>query len=129
MQGDLVKKLFVAVLLSLAFGAAAYAQDASGNQFFAWNQTAPVLADAQAYTYKYYPDGSSTGVTFTGVVCTGTTSPFTCTAAIPAFTPGNHSITLTAANAAGESVQSAPFAFRFVVTPGTPSGLRIVNSR
>lgn len=113
-------------LFILLFPAALAAQPpGSSNQRFTFDQAAPVLADAQAYTYRYYPDGATTGITFTGVTCTGTASPFVCSVLIPAFTPGNHSITLTAANVAGESAKSSPFAFVFVVTPSVPANIRI----
>jgi hypothetical protein len=98
---------------------------ASANQKFAWDQVALDLAEAQGYTYKYYPDGSTTGVVFQNVTCTGAASPFVCTTPIPAFTPGNHTITITAGNVAGESDKSDPFAFAFVVTPGKPTRIRI----
>jgi len=92
---------------------------------FAWNEDAPTLADVQGYTYKYYLDGAVAGVAFVGVVCSGAASPFSCEVNIPAFTPGNHSITYTAQNIAGESSKSLPFGFAFVVTPAIPSGMRI----
>ena len=101
------------------------AQQATGNNKFGWDQPAPQLTDAQGYTYKYYPDGSGTAQTFTGVTCTGAASPFQCVVQIPAFTPGNHTIQLSATNIAGESPKSSPFAFVFVVTPGAPTNIRI----
>ncbi len=97
----------------------------SSNQKFAWDQVAVDLAEAQSFTYKYYPDNSATGLTFATVTCTGTVSPFVCTTPIPAFTPGTHTITITASNLAGESDKSNPFAFAFVVTPGKPTNIRI----
>lgn len=117
------------ILISLLFPSFAQAQPPVGstNQRFAIDQQAPTLADAQGYTYKYYPDGATTGVNFTGVICAGTTSPFQCTVPIPAFTPGNHTITITATNLAGESTKSTPFAFNFVVTPSAPTNIRIVT--
>lgn len=122
-------KRLIAVLI-LATASVVSAQQppqGSATQKFEWDQQAPTLADAQSYTYKYYPDGSNTGVVFTGVTCSGATSPFQCNAPIPAFTPGNHTITMTAANVAGESAKSSPFAFNFVVTPSVPTGIRIVS--
>ena len=92
-----------------------------------WDQEAPTLADAQGYTYKYYPDNAPSGVTLSGVVCSGAASPFTCTAPFPAFTPGNHSITMTAANLAGESAKTSPLDFTFIVTPSTPARIRIIG--
>jgi hypothetical protein len=118
-----MKKAIVLVILTLP--TVLFGQQATGNNKFAWDQSAPLLSDAQAYTYKYYPDGSTTAVTFVGVTCTGTASPFQCEVPIPAFTPGNHTIQLTATNIAGESAKSSPFAFTFVVTPATPANIRI----
>lgn len=91
----------------------------------AWDQVAPDLVSAQAYTYKYYPDGSTTGTSLASVTCTGAASPFQCEVAFPSFTPGNHNLTLTASNIAGESGKSSPFAFVFVVTPGIPTNIHI----
>lgn len=90
-----------------------------------WDQSAPTLVDANSYTYKYYPDGATTGITLTGVTCTGTASPFVCQVSWPAFTPSNHTLQLTATNIAGESIKSDPFAFVFVVTPAKPVNIRI----
>jgi len=123
-----MKKMIL--ILFLLTSVTAYAQQppiGTATQRFAWDQDAPTLADAQGYTYKYYPDSATTGIAFTGVTCTGTSSPFVCSAPIPAFTPGNHSITVTANNVAGESAKSNPFAFNFVVTPGVPNNIRIVS--
>jgi len=92
---------------------------------FAWTQDAPTLADAQAYTYLYFPDGATTGIAFTAVTCTGATSPFACEVNIPAFTPGNHTVTLAARNVAGESAKTSPLSFVFVVTPAVPQQFRI----
>jgi len=119
-------KIYIIVALIAIATSVSYAQQppqGSSNQRFAWDQEAPTLADAQGY-----PDGSSTGIAFTGVTCTGTSSPFVCSAPIPAFTPGNHNITITASNVAGETAKSDPFAFSFVVTPAVPTGIRIISS-
>ncbi len=95
-----------------------------------WLQNASSLAEAQAYTYRYYPDNITTGTVLASVVCTGTASPFSCSASFPTFTNGNHRITLTAANAGGESLGSIPLDFSFVGTvtrPTAPTGLFIIN--
>lgn len=120
-----MRKLVSALIVLIVLTASAFAQTGVPGQKFAWDQPAATLAEAQGYTYKYYPDSATTGVTFTAVTCTGTATPFTCEVLIPAFTPGNHSITLTASNVAGESAKSAPFAFTFVVVPGVPGNIRI----
>jgi len=93
--------------------------------FFAWDQAAPDLATAQSYTYKHYDDGATTGVAFPSVTCSGTASPFTCQALIPAYTPGTHTITITASDEAGEGAPSALFTFKFVAVPQAPANIRI----
>lgn len=97
---------------------------ATGTSKLLFDQQAASLAEANGLGYKYYVDGATTGVSLT-VTCTGVTSPFVCSAAFPAFTPGSHSLTLTASNAAGESAKSALFGFTFVVIPAVPSNIRI----
>lgn len=121
-----MRKLFLvlAACISLSIPALAQTTGVPG-QKFAWDQAAPDLATAQAYTYKHYDDGAATGVAFASVVCTGAVSPFACEVLIPAFTPGAHSVLLSASNVAGESPKSSPFAFTFVVTPGTPANIHI----
>jgi len=114
-----------ALLLALLWSAPLTAQTGVPGQKFAWDQAAPDLVSAQGYTYRHYPDGAIVGVVFVAVTCTGTASPFVCEALIPAFTPGSHTVTLSAANVAGESPKSAPFVFTFIVTPGTPANIRI----
>lgn len=88
------------------------------------DQGAPDLATANGYVYRYYADGATTG-TVIAMTCAGSASPFQCEGSIPAFTPGPHTVTLTASNVAGESPKSAPLAFTFVVVPGAPQNPRI----
>lgn len=123
------KLLFALVILCLASTAFAQTPVTTANKI-GWDQQAPSLAEAQAYTYKYYPDGATTGIALTGVVCTAVTSPTgtvvpQCEVAFPAFTPGSHTLSITASNEAGESVKSAPLNFAFVVIPSPPANLRI----
>lgn len=123
-----MRKAFLTLIL-VSVTVTLYAQNQSTGTIaskFAWDQPAPVLADAQGYTYKYYPDGAATGIAFAGgVTCSGTATPFVCEVNIPAFTPGSHSISMTATNVAGESAKSTSFAFNFVVTPAIPTNFRI----
>lgn len=90
-----------------------------------WDEVAADLAAAQALTFKLYPDGSVGGMPLPGVTVSGAASPFACSVPFPAFTPGNHTIQLTATNVAGESTRSAVFPFSFVVVPAAPVNLRI----
>lgn len=121
-----MRKFIVRAFAILLLGIGLQGQAVPSSRF-GWDQNALNLADAQAYTYKYYADGATTGVNFNNVTCSGATSPFQCSVSIPAFTPGNHTIQITATNIAGESGKSPPFAFVFVVTPSTPQNVRIVS--
>lgn len=115
----------LAFLMWLAMVGALFAQTGTPTSLLAWDQVAPDLASAQGYRYTYYPDGAATGTVLAAVTCTGAASPFACTVAFPAFTPGPHTLQLTARNIAGESPQSAALAFTFVVIPTAPQNLRI----
>lgn len=119
-----MRKLVLAIVILIATLPVALMAQAVATSKVGWDQSAPTLADAQGYTYNLYADGSTTAQVLTAT-CTGTVSPFSCEAPFPAFTPGNHTLTLSAKNIAGESAKTAPFAFTFIVTPATPTGLRI----
>jgi hypothetical protein len=120
-----MKKILIVILLLLV-AVSAYAQPpATGKNKIGFDQDAPSLAEVQTYTWKYYADTATTGISLTGVTCTGTVTPYQCEAPFPAFTPGPHTLTLTTSNLAGESVKSLPLNFAFVVTPGAPTGLKI----
>jgi len=113
----------VVALLVVGAGAAAAQVVPPGSELI-WDQpNAATAAIAQAYTFRYYPDAAVVGITLTGVTCAGT-APIICRAPFPAFTPGPHTITLSAANAAGEGPKSAVFMFTFVVVPSAPTNLR-----
>ncbi len=114
------------VLVCLAIAAVASAQsNASPTSKLAWDQAAPDLATAQAYTYKAYPDGTATGAALSPVTCSGASSPFVCTVPFPAFAPGPHTMTVSAGNEAGDSLPSAALSFSMVVIPAVPVNLRI----
>lgn len=90
---------------------------ATSNSILVWGVAAQDLNTAQGYGYKWYLDGSATGNQFSGVLCSGVTPTFTCEVAFPPVTQGNHTIRLSASNAAGEGELSDPFAFSFVGKP------------
>ncbi len=124
-----MKKLLLVPFITLAIllcSVNSIAAQATSANKIVWDQQAATLAEAQSFTYKFYSDGSSVANTMTSVVCTGTTAPFTCSNNFPPFTPGTHTLTITASNAAGESAKSSPpFSFTFVVVPNVPNNLRI----
>lgn len=113
------------LLLLLLLPVPLAAQTAGPTSQLVWDQVAPTLATAQSYTYRLRADGGPTPTVLTGATCTGTASPFPCRVPFPAFTPGSHTITLTAGNAAGESSPSPVLSFTFVVIPAPPSQPRI----
>jgi hypothetical protein len=124
-EWGIMKRILIAIAILLV-SSVVYAQPpATGGNKLGWDQAASSLAEAQGYTYKYYPDSATTGTTLISITCVGATSPYQCEVAFPAFTPGNHTVTLTASNLAGESVKSAPLNFTFIVTPGAPTNLKI----
>lgn len=119
------------LLLTLAFltvATGAYAQTTgTPSSKLVWDQpNVASAAEAQGLAYKYYPDTVTTGTALTGVACVGTPpAVVSCQVPFPAFTPGSHTLTLTAANVAGESLKSTPLAFTFVVVPTAPANLRV----
>jgi hypothetical protein len=120
-----IKGLLSGVVVYMMLTGAAFAQ-AIPTSKLVWDQPAPDLATAQAYSYKYYPDGAATGIVIAPPITCALSGPvITCQTAFPAFTPGAHSLTLTATNAAGEGPKSAPLNFTFVVIPAAPVNPRI----
>jgi hypothetical protein len=119
--------LISAFVLSFGLAAPVAAQNVVPTSKLTWDQpNVPDAPTAQGYTFKYYPDAVVTGTALASVTCSVITAPtVTCTVAFPAFTPGSHTLALTASNIAGESVKSAPLAFTFVVVPSAPNSLRI----
>lgn len=123
-----MRRLLALLLVALAIPALAGAQTVTPANKLGFNELGPDLLTVQAYTYKVYADGGGVGVA-TATLCTAPVLPdtagFTCTFPFPAFTPGSHTLTVTATNAAGESAKSAPISFTMIVTPVAPGGLRI----
>lgn len=122
-----MRSMIVSLTVGFTLVASLACAQATAAKKLAWDQPAATPAEAQSFTYKGYSDGSSTGTPVTTPVCTGVASPFACVIPFPAYTPGSHTVALTAGNVAGESLPSTPLAFTFVVVPGSPSNLRIVE--
>lgn len=123
-----MKKLLYVVAIAFVLTGTVQAQTATPSNSILWDQGGPDVVTVNAYTFKYYPDGAAAGVAFTAaVVCTGTAAPFTCKVPYPAFTPGPHTVQITASNVAGESPKSAPLSFTFTVVPSAPTNLRSGN--
>ena len=77
-----------------------------------WTQQAADAATVQSYQFALYLDGAR--LTLTGVSCTGTSSgtAFDCSAQLPTFSPGTHTLELasfvTDGATTAESARSAP---------------------
>jgi len=125
-----LKRLLLTLAL-LTFAAPLAAQTpVTGASSLAWSQAAASLAIASAYRYDARVDALPP-VALLGVVCTGATSPFSCTGQFPAAVPGlAHTIALAATDVsvtpALTSAFTATIAFRFVIAPPSPTGLMVV---
>lgn len=129
----LVKTLFAATFVAVFLGFLAQTYEvrlkaqgstATTSSKFAVDQAGPDLASVNAYTFKVYADGSASGQALP-MTCSGPSSPFTCVATIPAYTPGSHTVTFSATNVAGEGAKSAPLTFQLVIVPSAPSNPRV----
>ena len=97
----------------------------NGTGTLKWNQDAPDLASASSYVYVAHVEVIDSILTAT---CFGSTTPFACSARLPNYPVGDHSLTLTAANTAGASLPSSPLLFSVVLmVPNTPTGLLIIQ--
>ena len=119
-----MKKLVFVLLFAIGFPSVIHGQ-ATPNSKAIWDQVAVDLAEANSFIYRYYPDGSTNGITLQATCVVGVAAPFLCSAPFPAFTPGAHVLTMTATNAGGESPKSPVFSFTFVVVPSPPTNIRL----
>jgi hypothetical protein len=118
--------LFAAFVLLASI---ASAQDATGASRFQWDQDGTDLPTVQSYVVNHYSDGAA-GLVLNAVVCVVNAATFTCTAPIPAYTPGLHVVNITASVALSgggflESGHSNDVNFNMVATPATPRNFRL----
>ena len=124
-------KILIRTLALLTLAAPLAAQTpVTGASTLAWSQTAGSLAIASAYRYDAQIDALPP-VAVLGVVCTGATSPYSCTGQFPAAVPGlAHTIALAATDVSVTppltSAFTATVAFRFVIAPTSPTALMVV---
>lgn len=117
-----MKKLILLLVL-LPFGASAQTVTVVGAKSVAWEQPAPSLAEANSYGAVIYVDVQPKQ-TLTGKTCSGAASPFTCSAPLPALTPGNHDLAVAVTLGGAESAKSSTLAVNVVVL-ATPQNLTI----
>ena len=99
---------------------------ATGASRFAWDQPNLSAAEAQLLTYNLRVDGSTTPVVLSNVSCLDVAGVTVCGCPIPAFTPGNHTSTVSAQNVAGESLPSNVLTFQFIIVPNAPVNFRLL---
>lgn len=120
--------LLPALMLALVFSTQAQAQTANPGDKFVWDQTAPSLAIADAYTVTVEMDGIALPNP-QDTTCTGTTSPYLCSTPIPPLTPGAHAVRLKVNDTSGGVTISSLFSdlFNFILraVPARPTNLRI----
>lgn len=119
-----ILRIWIVISVFFFLSGTAFAQAGPGKAL-AWDQSGATVADAQAYTYTVYADGATQGTVLAPVMCSAAAGPVVCSAAFPAFPPGDHTLQLTASSGGLESAKSAVFSFTFVVVPNAPSGLRV----
>jgi hypothetical protein len=121
--------LTLGLLLGLMIHTAAAQATGGPGSRLAWDQAATNLAEAQGITYEASFDGGALATV--AATCTGSTSPFTCVASIPALTPGSHTTAVRAVRIIDsqrlEGPLSATFNFTLVALPAAPTNLRIVS--
>jgi hypothetical protein len=96
---------------------------------FSWQQDETALTNVQAFRYELELDGTIQTVPLV-TTCTGTTSPFDCSAPIPAITPTTHTVRIRAVDIGGSAPLvgdwSDAFSFTMKATPTKPTGIKIV---
>lgn len=118
----------------LMFGGLLYAQTTqviTADMRLTWDQAATNLTEAQSMRFLARVDGATVG-TVIAATCSGTTSPFKCSAANPATAVGTHTVTvssslpLTGGGFTPEST-STVCSFRVVVPTAAPTNLQFVR--
>jgi len=124
-----MRTLIAVVALVIACAAPAAGQTASPSDRLGFDQAGPDLATVRAYDAQLDLDGTVLLPQIMTCEDDGTGSPFACATAIPAVTPGTHTVRLrvveTVNGTALASDWSAPFTFTLRAVPATPTGLRI----
>jgi hypothetical protein len=114
-------------LFVLATPVAAFAQAGTLSKLM-FDQDGPDLASVNGFVYRFYPDGAAAGQVMSNVSCVVNTTYFTCTTQFPPFTPGAHTLQLTASDPSGTSPESTVLSFTFQVVPTTPRNPRIAEN-
>jgi hypothetical protein len=112
---------YVLITLLLLLSTVVSAQTVTAASTLQWTLVGQGFATSQSAVYKAYVDATTTGVTLTTVTCVAgvPTSNAACTSAMPALTPGTHTLVITQSIGTAESPKSnaASVTFTVVVTP------------
>jgi hypothetical protein len=114
-----MRKFYIFVIV-LSFSAIALGQTTPK---FAWNQASEDLTLSTAQSYTYFITEGTVNTTIVAT-CSGTVSPFQCTAPVPSALLDNktHTVTLSVKNAIG-SATSSPLSFG---PPASPGNVRVI---
>lgn len=128
-------RTLIQTICFLLIASAVFAQNASPTSLLSWvpqSSAGPAtVTEANQYTYRYYPENGTNGITLTGVSCFAVANGVECTVPFPAFTPGSHTLTMTAmlpGDPTSESGRSEVLAFTFTVKLLPPTKLTIKTS-
>jgi len=118
----------LAILFGLAVPAAAQTFQATPDSDIGWDQAAATLATAQGYVYSYSIDLAAYVAFTTPIVCGAgpNATTFACRTDLPIAATGSHTITLRAANAAGNSLPSTAITFVMTLVPAVPGNVTIL---
>lgn len=123
-------------LLVLGWAGQAMAQATTpivGTEKLGWDQPAADTAELGLIRWQAYLDGAATAVPILNATCEQVkgSAGFPCRGDIPALTPGDHSIVLTAYFEVGtikvESPRAEPLPVRMVVAPMAPTLPKIIR--
>lgn len=123
-----MKRVLLTVAMLLTLAAPAVAQSLPTDRF-SWTVAAATLTQAQTYRYEAQIDTPALFVL--AVTCTGATSPFSCSAPIPAVTPAQHTAIVRAVDISiptqpAVGPWSDPLTFQMRAVPAKPGSLTIV---
>jgi hypothetical protein len=92
-----------------------------------WDQDFATPTEAQAFIYKIYLDGATTGTILQAVLCGSVNSVTRCSAPLN-VSIGTHKLTMTAEENGAVSPASVELTFKWPATPSTPKNLQIIKS-
>lgn len=91
-----------------------------------WDQDFATPTEAQAFIYKIYLDGATTGTILQAVLCGSVNGVTKCSAPLN-VSIGTHKVTMTAEENGAVSPMSSELTFKWPATPAAPKNLQIIK--